>query len=166
MPRPRARLPAGRCPTGRPAGHLWADRRGVAVVEFAFVSIALMMLVMGILHIGFCLFVQSVLDQAAALIAIQIETTGNDPNAKDFQATTICPSMNGLLDCTKVRVALYSVDSFQTLSPPKVNSAGLSRSLMMLTLSYDVPIPTWPVLALTGGNALTVSANVPFVNEF
>lgn len=153
-------------PASRPAARFWADRRGVVAVEFAFVSIALMMLLMGIIHIGYCLYVQSVLDYAAAGVAIQIETTGNDPNATGFQTSTVCPPMQGLLDCSKVRMALFPVQDFQTLVTPAVNSQGTSRSLMMLRLSYDVPIPTWPVLSLTGGSAFTVTANVPFVNEY
>lgn len=148
------------------AGRLRTDRGGVVALEFAFVSVALMMIVMGTMHIGFCLYVQSVLDQAAALIAIQAETTGGDPTAAGYQDGTVCPSIAGLLDCSKVRVALFPVASYQDIAVPSVSNAGGSRSLMLLQLSYDVPIPTWPVLALTGGSALTVVANVPFVNEF
>ena len=147
-----------------------ASRRGAAAVEFALVANALMMLVAAMVHIGFCLYAQSILDQAALNLATQFQTGQNsnttDPNNAVFKSNTVCPALMGLLDCAAVKVVNYPVTDYLSGGGTTFNPGG-SKSTMLLQLVYTVPIPTWPVLAGQGSpSPLLITASVPYVNEF
>ena len=162
-------------------GRTRASRRGTAAVEFAIVAPALMMLLAGFLHIGYCVYAQSVLDFAAAAVARKFQTGGNqsttgnstsgggafNPNDANFKANTVCPALNGLLDCTAVEVLNYPVTDYQSTTSNTNPDPGGSKTTMMLKLVYTTSIPTWPVLAGTGSSSpYRVTATIPYVNEF
>lgn len=150
-----------------------ACKRGVFALEFAFVSVALLGLVMGILHIGFTLYAQSVLDFAGASLArsFQTGTIRNVTNIQDntFRSISICPALNNLLDCNSVSVIAYPVTDFSQMSSGSVYNAGASGKPMVLRLTYKSWIPSWPVLnGLGSGTAapMLITTTIPYVNEF
>lgn len=148
-------------------------QRGTVAIEFAFVGLALMGIVIGVLHIGFALYAQSVLDQATAAIArdFQHNTTrdSTDPNSSGIKTVSICPALHGMLDCNAISVVNYPVSDFYNQVSNVPFSPGGSKSLMLLKLIYTAPIPAWPVLNGLGSgsaNPLLITATVPYVNEF
>ena len=152
---------------------LGAARRGTVAIEFAFVGLALMGIMVGVLHIGFALYAQSVLDQAAAVIARDFQhdkaRDNTDPNSSAIKSVSICPALKGMLDCDAVTVVNYPVsDFYNQISNVPFNPGG-SKSLMLLKLQYTAPIPGWPVLNAMGSgssNPLLITASVPYVNEY
>lgn len=158
-----------------------ATRRGTAAVEFAIVAPAFLMLLVGFLQVAFCVYAQSVLDFAAASVARQFQTGGNqsatgsgtaggggfNPNDANFKANNVCPALNGLLDCTAVQVLNYPVNDYQSTTSNTNPNPGGSKTTMILKLVYTTSVPTWPVLAGTGSsNPFQVTAIIPYVNEF
>lgn len=150
---------------------LAAHRRAAMVVEFALVSMALMMLVVGIMQVGFCLFAKSALDHAAATIARQLQTGASTASAalgqKNFVSVSVCGALHGLLDCSLISVTLFPVTDYLTATstaPPF--SAGVSKSLMLLTLTYASPLSGWPLQVGPNAASLLFTASVPFVNEY
>ena len=153
----------------RGLGQLAIDRRGAAALEYAFVGLACMTLLMGILQIGFCLYAKSALNYVAAATARELQTgkakTAAAAGLPNLTAVTICSAMAGWLDCNAVTVVLYPVHDYLPGSSGPYNP-GISKSLMLLRLTYTTPIPTWPLLVGTGGGPLLLTASVPFVNEY
>ena len=166
---PRLRfLAAGASLRGRTAAFAGA-RRGTASVEFAFVGVALIVLVVGILHIGYCLYCQVALDYAATAVAQTFETGGNqhtlDPNSNAFKTQTVCPALQGLLNCNSVTVLNYPVSDYYNQTSYTQFSPGSAGTTMVLTLIYTVPIPTWPVLTYGGGSSMVIKSTIPYINE-
>lgn len=155
----------------RTAHNLGACRRGTVAIEFAFVGSALLALVVGILHIGFLLYAQTVLDFAGASLArtFQTGTIRSVPDITDnsFRTISICPALRNLLDCSAVSVVTYPVSDFSGQSSSY--SAGGPKSLMVVKLTYTSPIPSWPVLNGLGSNTtgpMLLTSTIPYVNEF
>ena len=150
-------------------GQLAIDRCGAAALEYAFVGLACMTLLMGILQIGYCLYAKAALNYVAAVTARQLQTgrarTAAAAGLPNFTAVTICSAMAGWLDCTAVSVVLYPVSNYLPGNSGPFDP-GISKSLMLLRLTYTTPIPTWPLLVGAGGGPLLLTASVPFVNEY
>lgn len=150
---------------------LWADHRATVAVEFALVAMAFTILVVGMLHIGFCLYAKVVLDNAAATMSRQLQTgVAKDAAAagkQNFVASTVCGALRGLLDCNLVSVTLYPVADFLNgNSHPPAFDPGVSKSLMLLTVTYTSPLPTWPLQVGADAAPLLFTTMVPFVNEY
>ncbi len=158
MPRTRAHL-----------GALAAARRGVVALEYAFVGLACMALVMGVMQIGFCLYCKATLNYVAAKTARQLQTgearSAAAAGMPNFTTVTICSAMSGLLDCGAVTVSLYPVQDYLPGNSAPFDP-GISKSLMLLRLTYIPPIPTWPLQVGNGGGPLSITASLPFVNEY
>lgn len=150
-------------------GGLAADRRGALAVEFALVSMAFVMLVVGIMQVGFCLYAKVVLDHAAAAMSRQLQTGTAKATAAagiaTFASVTVCGALQGLLDCGLVSVTLYPVPDYLTGGGNVPFNPGVSKSLMLLTITYTSPLPTWPLQVGSGATPLRFTASVPFVNE-
>lgn len=139
-------------------------------VEFAFVSLAFIMLVVGIMQVGFCLFAKVVLDNAASDMSRDLQTGLAKSTAaagvKTFASVTVCGALKGLLDCSRVKVTLYPVSNYLTGGGTVPFDPGVSKSLMLLNVTYTSPLPTWPLQVGNGATPLSFTASVPFVNEY
>ena len=148
--------------------NLAADRRGVAALEYAFIGTACLALGMGVLQIGFGLYAKVALNYAATTTARQLQTGAAKQAAAagmpSLTTLTICPAMAGLLDCNAVRVKLYPVSDYLAGSELPFDP-GLSKSLMLLSLTYTAPIPVWPLLG-TSSAPLLITTSIPFANEY
>jgi Flp pilus assembly protein TadG len=80
-------------------------RRASVSVEFAILSVPLTALVLGTMELGYALFVQEVLDYAvetaARSVQVGLATGKSGENSAAFIAASVCPNLNGLLDCTQ-----------------------------------------------------------------
>lgn len=148
--------------------NLATDRRSVVAVEYAFIGLACFALCAGVLQIGFCLYAKGVLNYVASKTARQLQTgaarlstTAGMPN---FTTLTVCPAIAGLLDCNAVKVSLYPVLNYLPGSELPFDP-GISRSLMLLRLTYTAPIPVWPLLSNSSA-PLLITTSVPFANEY
>jgi len=150
---------------------LIADQRATVLLEFALVALPLIALLVGMLQIGFCLFAKVVLDNAAATMSRQLQT-GLAKNVatsgqQNFTSITACGALMGLLDCSLVSVTLRPVADFLGSSgtAPAFNQ-GVSKSLMLLTVTYTSPLPTWPLQVGPNADPMQFVSMVPFVNEY
>lgn len=148
-------------------------RRGVVAIEFAFIGTALLGMVIGVCHIAFNLYAQSVLDFAGASLArtFQTGTVRNiaDINDASFRTLSICPALHNLLDCSAVIVTTYPVVDYTAQSSSVKYNPGGPKSLMVVKLTYTSWIPSWPVLnGLGSGKAdpMKITSRIPYVNEF
>ena len=150
-------------------GVLAAERRSVVALEYAFVGLACMALVMGVMQIGFCLYCKATLSYVAAKTARQLQTgearSAAAAGLPNFTTVTICGAMSGLLDCSAVTVTLYPVQDYLPGTSAPFDP-GISKSLMLLRLTYTPPIPTWPLQVGNGGSPLLITASLPFANEY
>ena len=130
-------------------------------------------MVVGICHIGFSLYAQSVLDYAGASLARAFQTGSvrnvADINDSSFRTLSVCPALKNLLNCAAVSVIAYPVLDY-TNQPinPTYNSGG-PKSLMVVKLTYTSWIPSWPVLNGLGSGMVApmlITSKVPYVNEF
>lgn len=149
----------------------WTDRRGAVAVEFALVGLALVTLIVGIMQVGFCLYARIVLDQAAASMSRQLQTGAARATAaagmQNFVSMTACGALRGLLECGLITVKLSPVADYLNASgtPPQFDP-GVSKSLMLLTVTYRSPLPTWPLNVAANGAPMSFTSSVPFVNEY
>ena len=84
-----------------PLACILADRRGSSAVEFALVCVPFLILVLGIVELGFMLLVSVLLDGAVADTAKAMQET-NDVgvlSAADVRTTLLCPRLLGLVAC-------------------------------------------------------------------
>lgn len=139
-------------------------------VEFALVSMAFVMLVVGMMQVGFCLYAKVVLDHAAAAMSRQLQTGSAKSTAaagvNTFASVTVCGALQGLLDCSLVSITLYPVPDYLTGGGTIPFDPGVSKSLMLLNITYTSPLPTWPLQVGNGATPLSFTASVPFVNEY
>jgi TadE-like protein len=115
---------------GRKFAKLWrslacaaADRRGAVAIEFGFVVIPLVLLMMGIFQIGYSYYVAAGLDQASnagarAIMTGAVATTGL--SASQFTQTYICPQLPASFDCSSVVINVVTV----LKAPPPANRPG------------------------------------------
>ncbi len=157
----------------RSRGHfrkLAADRSAVVALEYAFVGTACMALIMGVLQIGYCLYAKAALNYAAGVVARQLQTGGAKDNAAtgpaNFKTVTLCAAIKGLLDCNAVTLTLYPVQDYLNSSSTMPFNSGIPKSLMLLRLTYTMPLPTWPLLVGTPQQPMLITTAIPFVNEF
>ncbi len=87
------------------------DRRGVAAVEFAMVSIPFFLLLFFIFEISMDLFQQEALDAALHLAVRQIQT-GNAQNVSNgaaFVSTYMCPYATAVLNCNNISIKVQKL---------------------------------------------------------
>ncbi len=77
------------------------NRRGVAALEFAIVSVPFFLFLLFVVEISYDLFTQEALDEGlhAAMRSIQTGNAQNVTSASAFITQYMCPSMRGLLEC-------------------------------------------------------------------
>ncbi len=139
-------------------------------VEFAFVSMAFVMLFMGMMQVGFCLYAKVVLDQAASSMSRDLQTgiakSSAAAGVKTFASVTVCGALQGLLDCGLVTVTLYPVPDYLTGAGTIPFDPGVSKSLMLLKVTYTTSLPTWPLQVGSSATPFSLTTSVPFVNEY
>lgn len=173
---------------------LWADRSGMAAIEFGIVAIPFFMLVLGIVSVGSYFFqVSSV--EAAALQAARAIRTGQlqqsqgtysglttDTQKKAAFLQAFCKAAVTLQNCsTKTAIIVQSSSQFASLSSPSCTSGGnivsnsgtgfspgSTSSVVMVTVCYPwAPVTGMPFAKL--GNlqdgSFLVQATVAFRTE-
>ncbi len=95
---------------------LLRDRRCVTSLELAICATAFMGMMLGLLEMGYDLFVQAALDTAveAAARNIQVETVSqNGETSAQLAAASVCPNLRGLLNCSLLTVGVEPVPTGQ-----------------------------------------------------
>jgi Flp pilus assembly protein TadG len=91
----------------RPLRH---DRRGVVALELAIIAPAFFGLMLGLMELGYDLFVQAALNAAVEQAARNIQVgsvvgTTNETSAQLAQKA-VCPNLRGLLNCNLLTIAV------------------------------------------------------------
>lgn len=160
------------------------DASGAAAVEFAIVGSAFMMMLLASFELGFMLFVQSVLDNAARDAARlvrtgQVQTSGNPTNTF---STLLCDEVGSLIGCGNI---VYQAQTFNDWSsaqtavntPPTRDSngnfvgggftPGTQGQIVVVTVTYNYPFFTPWIGQILGGstNSGLMMSTVVFQNE-
>jgi Flp pilus assembly protein TadG len=98
------------------AGRVAADRRGVVALEFAILSVPLMLLLLGTMEVSYDFYVQAALDSAVQTAArsVQVGATQGAVSGKSvaaWVASAVCPSLGKLLDCGQLYVTVTGIPS-------------------------------------------------------
>ena len=99
------------------------QRRGVVALEFAIVSIPLIVFMLGLFEVSYDLYVQSALDSGLQKAVRQI-ATGNAQNvvsANSFVSNYLCPDVYGLLECGNKMLVSINAVTLGTNSAGKAN---------------------------------------------
>lgn len=157
---------------------------GVAAVEFALIGMAYLMMVLGAVEVGYMVFLQGVLDNAARDAARQIRT-GQVQVAADPQSTfsnLLCGDVAWLIPCGSL---LYQAQAFWQWSEASTGmstaltrqasgslqsagfNAGSPGEIVVVTVTYNYPFFTpWMASLLGGGyGAALLTSTVVFQNE-
>lgn len=163
---------------------LTRSRRASTSLEFAIAGPAFLLMMIAAAELGFTLFAQSALDNAARASARLLQTNTAPKDGKGVQTVSICPYLSMFLDCSRVYVGLVPVGDFTTdggLGPLIVNgaisnsatqvNAGQGSSLMLLRATYLAPalisqLVPGTAAALGGSTVYPVVSSVAFRNEF
>ena len=88
-----------------------SDRRGVAAVEFALVSVPFFLTALFVFEIARDLFHQEALDAGLHLAVRQVQTGNaqNVTNGAAFITSYLCPNVNGLLNCSSLYVKVQNI---------------------------------------------------------
>ncbi len=161
---------------------LATDTRAAAAIEFAMLAVPFFGVVLGILTVGFSLFMQEALDQSlhTAVRQVQLGLVPATYSAADFAEKVFCPVFGRYGDCGKVAVTLLPVANFgdPVVVPPPPDRLGLPGGfcvgapgqLMFARAVFAAPVISqfWPYAMQgtvngTTGNVLVSTA--AFANE-
>ena len=155
------------------------DRRGTVTLELAAALVPL--LVLGVMEIGYDLFVQEALDSAvntAARLVFTGQQTGQQGYAA-FVQNAVCPAVANILECRFVYVNVQPVPAgadYYTMVPPALSPGantvctGSAGQFMLLQAWYTGPTflgALFPSFSASIGGSLThvTYASAGFVNE-
>jgi Flp pilus assembly protein TadG len=154
--------------------HGWPrGRRAAAALEFALTGAMLIGVIGFLTDLGFVLYTQVALDFVASRVARQLAVDSRQTlsaSPAGFQSLAVCPLLAAFLACDQVTVALtpvtdYANGAIPTTGAPPFN-AGQGGSLMLLQLSYALPVFATP-LAAEGVFAGTATVTqFPYINEY
>jgi Flp pilus assembly protein TadG len=147
------------------------SKSGTVAIEFGFIAIALIPLLVGLLELGYYLFAQISLDYATASAARALLTgqvsINSGASQATFQAADFCSYLNPLISCQGVLIVLQPVTNYQTaMSGQPAPTAGTTvnpggpGSLMMLEAFYAPAIPIWPL------NITMLTSTAAYINEY
>lgn len=179
---------------GRLTRMFWADRSGVAAMEFGIVALPFFLLVLGIISVGTYFFQVSTIEAAAQQAARAIRTgqlqqsqgayanltTDTQKKAAFLQA--FCAAAVTVSNClTKTAIIIQSSTQFSSLTSPSCTSGGsivsnssttfspgATSSMVMVTVCYPWAPFTGMPLAKLGGlqdGSFLVQATVAFRTE-
>ncbi len=89
-------------------------------MEFALLAIPLFILLLGVLEVGYDLFVQAALDSAVSVASrsIQVGTTQGTAAETNAQiVAAVCPQLGGLLECSHLVVGVVKVPTDYYTTP-------------------------------------------------
>lgn len=124
MPNPRTRARTIRGQAVAQLRRFGGDRRGVTVIEFAFVAGPLMALLIGILQVSLTFFAQQNLETSAERISRGLMTGATQAanlSQTDFKAMA-CTKLPAFLKCANLMVDVQVATSFSSVntSPPTI----------------------------------------------
>jgi Flp pilus assembly protein TadG len=169
--------------------------RGVVAMEFAIISIPFFVMFLGVMEMGYDLYVQASLNNAVETAARSVQVGGstgtNNESSATFVANNVCPNLGNLLNCGLLTVAVvpllpgtdyYSLPLQLTMTQTQANNgSGICTSTggtpMVLVAWYNgptflgllVPSFTAQYTPPNSGGSTTVhvtQASAGFVNEF
>jgi Flp pilus assembly protein TadG len=163
-------------------------RRGVAALEFAIAAPVFATLMLGVMEIGFDLFVQGTLDAAVKQAARSVQTGtvqgSSGESSAQFAAAAVCPVLSGWLTCSQVVVGVAPVPSGSTYygNPATLTltlaaaasgaiCTGVGGQMMLIQAWYLGPTIVGaliPSLATTYNGSLfhVTSVSAGFLNEY
>ncbi len=172
-------------PRLRAAFERWADdRRGVAALEFAMISIPFFFLVFGLIEISMIFIFSTILEHGAGEAARLIRTgqiQSGQVTEQDFKLL-LCGELFGLIDCDdRLQIDVRTFNSFSTTSnnSPIGNDGevddtefqftpGNANDIVVVRAFYEwqlfTPVLSAPLANLSGGRRL-LQATASFRNE-
>ncbi len=161
-----------------PLRELRRARQGATAVEFALVSLPLVMLIIGIMSFGYTFYLQFALDYSLqqAVRQVQIGKVAGSTSAGTFISNVMCPIFSQFASCAGLQVSVQQVSdysaSYSTItstSQPTAFCTGQPGTLMFARATYQAPVwASFMVFALppspvsTGQNIVSAAA---FANE-
>ncbi len=174
-------------------GRLPGDVRGATSLEFAICGVAFLCMTLGLMDVGYDLFIQAELDTATEMAARTVQVGGvtgtTGQTSAQLAAAAVCPNLHGLLNCSLVIVSVaplttgdYSVASnYQSISGAAgsggygatggSNNTGCAGQMMLLQAWYVGPtfvgrlIPAFSQTYFGKSSHITASS-AGFVNEY
>jgi hypothetical protein len=131
-------------PGRRKRRSLAGDRRCAVTLELAIIAVPFLVVVLGVMELSFDLFVQAALDNATATAARSVQTgaqTATGETSAAFVKNSVCPSLNRLLDCALLTVAVAPLSTGKNY--------------------YNAPALTYAQASSTGGNICTGTSGQP-----
>jgi Flp pilus assembly protein TadG len=164
-------------------------------MELGIIAIPFFTMFLGVMEVGYDLYVQASLDNAVEAAARSVQTGGavgtSGEKSSAYVAANVCPNLGGLLDCSLLTVAIapilpnsdyFSLPLQQTMTQALANGGteictGTAGTPMVLKAWYNgptflgllVPAFTSPYAPPNGGSTVTVhvtQASAAFVNEY
>jgi Flp pilus assembly protein TadG len=153
-------------------------RQGASALEFAFVSIPLVMLLIGTMSFAYAYYLQFVLDYSLqqAVRQVQIGNVSGSTTVAAFTSSVMCPIFVQFASCTGLNVSVQVVqdywNSYSTVTgttQPTAFCIGQPGALMFARATYQAPV--WakfmvsvisPSPSSTGQNIVSTAA---FANE-
>ncbi len=157
--------------------------RGNTTIEFAIIAPTFLLLLMAVFELGYMVFVQAVLDNAARDAARlirtgQVQTSGNA--TQTFQ-TLLCSNVASVIGCGNI---IYQAQVFATWSaantginqPPQKDlngnlisvgfTAGTAKDIVAVQVTYNYAFfTTWIAGYLGSGGSQTASLMPPVVSQ-
>jgi Flp pilus assembly protein TadG len=165
------------------AARLFRRRDAIVALEFAAVGSAFFGLMLFIIFVCFRVYVQVALNYATneAARMLSVDTTQSlSQSPSQFQAVTFCPLLAPFLACSNLAISLQPVTDYlndSTVTPPVVGgtanpfSPGQDSSLMLLQISYTMPMFGWILPGVGGQSSQSINGGVvtvgyPYENEY
>jgi Flp pilus assembly protein TadG len=158
--------------------HRWLGERGATAVEFALVAPMFIFLILGILELGYLVFIQSILDWGTRDAARMLRTGQAQSTANALQAFTnqLCGDISPMIACGNVVIqaqvfANWSTASSTTNQAPQRDkhgnlvsagfTAGTGQQIVVVQVAYNYSYLT----AWLGGQTAFLMSTVAFRNE-
>ena len=162
------------------------SRSGAVALEFAIVALPFVTLVLGVMELGFDLFVQGTLDAAVKQVARSVQVGAvqgsSGESSAQFAAAVVCPALGSSLSCSQIVVGVRPVPSGYNYynNPSSLTLAGAAGGAICTGVGGQMMlIQTWylgPTFVGTlipyfstkynGSMVHITSASAGFLNEY
>jgi Flp pilus assembly protein TadG len=153
-------------------------RRGAAALEFAFVSIPMVMLLVGTMSFAYAYYLQFVLDYALqqAVRQVQIGNVPGSTTVAAFTSSVMCPIFVQFASCSGLNVSVQVVqdywNSYATVTgttQPTAFCIGQPGALMFARATYKAPVWAKFMVSVISPNPSSSGQNIvstaAFANE-